>query len=270
MVLKGNRVAITALVITKNEECNIVECLTTLQWVDELIVVDAQSTDRTVSLAKGFTDNVFVKPWSGFGPQKNYGIDQSQGPWILIVDADERVTMELKEEIQRFLRSSPQSEVVGFRIPRRNYFYGCLLRHGGTYPDLQLRLFRKTAGRYNDTLIHENLMLKGTLQTLHGCLEHHSIPTITHHIRKMKQYTSLAAGEKIKSISKVTYFNLLGNHVGTFMKTLILRQGWRDGLPGVVAAMFAALHTFVKYVKVYEILEARSLHESIDHVADRV
>ena len=267
---RGNRSSISALVITKNEERNIVKCLSTLSWVDELIVVDAQSTDGTVTLAKDFTSKVFVKPWSGFGPQKNFGIQQAQGAWILIVDADERVTSELRDEIKQCLCSSLPPDVKGFRISRKNYFYGYWLRYGGTYPDFQLRLFLKTAGRYNDTLIHENLILEGALKDLEGSLEHHSTPTIAHHIRKMKQYTSLAAREKLKSISKVTYYNLLGNHVGTFVKTLILRGGWRDGLPGLIFAMFAALHTFVKYVKAYEILQQNSPKKVTGYVTNRV
>lgn len=261
---------ISAVVLTKNEEGNIGPCLATLQWVDEIIVVDSQSTDNTVVQARELAGRVYVEPWRGFGPQKNFGIDQASGKWILIIDADERVTEELQREILAVIASIKAGSVVGFRIPRRNYFYGSWMKHGGMFPDYQIRLFLKHVGRYDDTLLHENLIIPGNLQTLHSLLDHHSIPSITHHVRKMQNYTSLAASEKLKKINHVSGLTLFSNHLVIFLKTFILKSGWKDGLPGLVAALFAAMHTFVKYAKAYEILETHPGLSHSSHVSDRL
>jgi len=261
---------ITAVILTKNEEGNIAGCLESLLWVQEIIVVDAQSTDQTVEIARQFASHVLVEPWKGFGPQKNYGIERAKGLWILIVDADERVTEDLRKEIQALLNNENGNECVGYRIPRRNFFYGYWLKHGGMFPDYQLRLFRKAAGRYNNTLLHENLILSGPIEVLNSCLDHHSMPTISHHVRKMKYYTSLAAQEKLKTVDYVSYGTIMGNHFGTIVKSLIIRKGWKDGLPGLIASIFAGLHTFVKYVKAHEIIENRHSASLKDHVTNRV
>jgi len=257
---------IAAVVITKNEETNIRACLESLQWANEIIVVDAESTDGTVAEARRFTDKVFVRPWPGFGPQKNFGFDQTQSDWILIVDADERVTDELRVEIQGILGNGPSQGLVGYEVPRRNFFYGFWMRFGGMFPDYQIRLVKKSAARYDDTLLHENLRLQGFVQKLQSFFDHHSIPTITHHVRKMIQYTSLAAQEKLKHRDRVTVANLMGNHLVTVFKTYVIRGGWRDGLPGLIAALFAGMHTFVKYAKAYEKLETQqgkvNLHDA--------
>ncbi len=261
---------ISAVVLTKNEEGNIGPCLSTLQWVDEIIVVDSQSTDNTVAHARALTGRVYVEPWRGFGPQKNFGIDQASGKWILIIDADERVTEELQKEILAVIAPVKGRSVVGFRIPRRNYFYGSWMKNGGMFPDYQIRLFMKHVGRYDDTLLHENLIIQGNLGTLQSPLDHHSIPSIAHHVRKIQHYTSLAAMEKLKKIQNVSSLTLMSHHLVIFFKTFILKSGWKDGLPGLVAALFAAMHTFVKYAKAYEMLEIHSCRSHSSHVSDRL
>src|SRR5207245_5046689 len=135
--------SIAAVVITKDEERNIADCLASVAWVDEMIVVDAESSDRTVELAKAYTPKVFVHTWQGYGPQKNFAMAQATADWILIVDADERVSDELREEIQALLQKL--GPAIAFQIPRRNFYYGRWVKWGGTYPDYQIRLFRTGA-----------------------------------------------------------------------------------------------------------------------------
>jgi glycosyltransferase involved in cell wall biosynthesis len=248
---------IAAVIITKDEERNIAACLESLRWVDEIIVVDACSVDRTVDIARSYTDRVFVRPWSGYGPQKNFGIDQARADWILIVDADERVTEELREEILRTLRQAPPAEVAGYEVPRRNVFYGKWIRGSGYYPDYQLRLFRRAAGRYDDVLLHEHLRLTGRVERLAGPLNHDSMPTIGRHVRKMMRYTTLGAQEKLKRSSRVTAWEIGAHHLGTILKTYLLRRGYRDGIHGLLVALFAGLHTFVKYAKAWEFLNVK-------------
>jgi len=250
---------IAAIVITKNEERNIAACLECLKWVDEVIVVDAESSDRTVELAKAYTPNVFVRAWPGYGPQKNFAMAKATADWILIVDADERVTDELREEIQGVLRKSPspsrgeRSDVVAYRIPRRNYYYRRWIRGAGQYPDPQLRLVRRGRGRYNDLLVHEHLEVDGLIGELHGHLDHHAHPTVLAHELKIDRYSTLATEERIQTGKpKAAWYHLLVNPPWTFVKFYFLRGGFRDRLPGLIVSGFSAAHVLLKYAKLWE------------------
>ena len=249
--------SIAIVIITKDEERNIAACLESVRWADERIVVDAESRDRTVEIAKQHAAQVHVRPWPGYGPQKNFGIEQATAEWILIVDADERITPALREEIQALLKAGPQGDIAGYEIPRRNFFYGRWIRGGGMYPDHQLRLFRKAAGRYDDTQLHENLRLRGRIERLRHPMDHDSMPTIRVHVQKMMRYTSLGAQEKLKARSRVTAMEIAGHHFGTIVKTYILRKGYQDRVHGVIVALFAGMHTFVKYAKAWEALSVK-------------
>jgi (heptosyl)LPS beta-1,4-glucosyltransferase len=253
---------IAVVIITKDEEKNIAACLESVRWADERIVVDAESRDRTVEMARQHAAQVHVRPWPGYGPQKNFGMEQAKAEWILIVDADERITPALREEIQAVLKAGPPSEVTGFEIPRKNYFYGRWIRGGGIYPDYQLRLIRKSSGRYDDTQLHENLRVRGRIERLRNPMDHYSMPTVGEHARKMRRYTTLGAQEKLKARSKVTALDIAGHHIGTIFKTYVLRGGWRDGVHGVIVALFAGMHTFVKYVKAWDMLRERGKRDS--------
>ena len=243
---------IAAVVITKDEEGNIADCLDSVRWADELIVVDAESRDRTVEVARRYTSQVFVRPWAGYGPQKNFGIDQAHTDWILVVDADERVTDQLRQEIQDLLAAEPPPDVGGYEIPRRNFFYGKWIQGGGLFPDYQLRLFRRQAGRYDDVRLHEHLAVRGRRERLRAPFDHYSMPSVSHHVRKMMRYTTLGADEKLKRVRHVSGWVIATHHLGTMLKTLFVRGGYRDGVPGLIVAMFAGLHTFVKYAKAWE------------------
>ncbi len=253
--------SVAAVVITKNEERNIEACLASLRWADEIVVVDAESTDRTTELARRVTPHVFVRPWPGYGPQKNFAMDRATAEWILVVDADERVPEPLQREMCALLSQGVSADVGGYEIPRRNYFYGRWIRGGGIYPDHQLRLFRRAAGRYDDVLLHERLQLAGRVERLREPFDHFSMPTIRDHVRKMMRYTTLGAQEKLKHRSTVGWTEQAANHVGTVLKTYLLRGGWRDGLHGVIVALFAGMHTFVKYAKAWERVNAAARRE---------
>ena len=242
---------VAAIIISKNEERNIAACLETLTWVDEIIVVDAESTDRTVELAKAYTQKVFVRTWLGYGQQKNFAMDQATADWILIVDADERVTGELREEIQKVLQKD--SPVVAYRIPRQNYYYGCWIRGAGQYPDPQLRIVRRGYGRYNDLPVHEHLEVDGVIGDLCGHLDHHTHPTVASHEMKIERYTSLSADDRIRNGKpEAAWYHLLVNPVWTFLKFYLFRRGFRDGLPGLIVSGFSAAHVLLKYAKLWE------------------
>lgn len=248
-----NRPLISTVVITKNEEINIEGCLSSVNWTDQIVVVDAESTDRTQEFARGYTTWVFVRPWEGYGLQKNFGILQTTGDWILILDADERVSPELAKEIQTRLAIWTSGDPVAFCVPRRNMFYGEWVRWGGAYPDLQIRLFQKGKATYNQVEIHENLIVEGPIGNLDGHLEHYTERRIVDHFRKFSLYITLAAKEQAKSTAKVHWWHLLLNPLVTFIKKYCLKQGFRDGIRGIIYAGFASMYTFGKYAKLFEL-----------------
>lgn len=247
---------IAALIITKNEEHNIGDCLASVEWMDERIVVDAGSTDRTVEIAKGMGARVFTRAWPGYGAQRNFSLEQATTDWVFVIDADERVTPELREEIGEVFRQGPPADVAAYEVPRRNYFYGKWIRFGGIYPDYSPRLFRRGHGRYGEVPLHEPLYLKGKSVRLRSPMDHFSMPTIQGHVQKMMRYTSLGADDKLKQRSNISRLDIAGNHLVTAFKTYVLKQGWRDGTHGIVVAGFAGLHTFVKYAKAWERLQS--------------
>lgn len=252
MVSKVDRDSISALVITYNEEKNIKECLESVNWVDEIIVIDAFSTDRTVEIARKYTDKVFLNMWKGFGQQKNLGIEKTMSKWVLIVDADERVSPELRSKIEDRLSKHRNDRFAGYQIPRRNYFYGKWVRWGGSYPDYQLRLFRRDSGRYNDVAIHENLILNGPIGDLEHHIDHLTERCIADHFKKFDNYTTLAAEEAGKKKNSVKWHDIASRPIITFLKVYVSKGGWRDGLHGLIYGAFASFYTFSKYVKLWE------------------
>ncbi len=243
---------LACVVITKNEERNIADCLRSVQWADELIVVDAESGDKTVELARSCGAKVAVRPWPGFGLQKNFGMAQASSDWILILDADERVTEELRGEVRSCLERWRPGAPVAYRIPRRNFFYGAWVRRGGVYPDYQVRLFRRGVAQYNDVAVHENLIVEGEIGTLAGHLDHYTERRIQDHFKKFGLYTTLAAQEKAKKVRTVGWSDLVFRPLVVLAKTYIMKQGYRDGVRGLIVCVFAGMYTFVKYAKLWD------------------
>ena len=246
------RSTVACIVITKNEERNIAGCLASARWADELIVVDAESADRTVELARASGAKVFVQPWPGFGLQKNFGMAQASSDWILILDADERVTEDLRDEVRACLGRWQLGAPLAYRIPRRNFFYGAWVRRAGVYPDYQVRLFRRGCAQYNDVAVHENLLVEGEIGTLTGHLDHYTERRIQDHFKKFGLYTTLAAQEKAKKIRTVSWVDLIFRPLVVFGKTYLLKQGFRDGVQGLIVCVFASMYTFVKYAKLWD------------------
>jgi (heptosyl)LPS beta-1,4-glucosyltransferase len=251
---------VACIVITKNEEANIQDCLNTVQWVDELIVIDAESCDKTVEFARACGAKVFMRPWPGFGLQKNFGMTQASSDWILILDADERVTEELRGEVKICLAEWRPDTPVAYRIPRRNFFYGAWVRGGGVYPDYQVRLFRRGTARYNDVAVHENLIVDGGIGTLAGHLDHYTERRIQDHFKKFGLYTTLAAQEKAKTIHAVGWMDLILRPLVVWVKTYILKQGFHDGVNGLIVCVFASMYTFVKYAKLWDLTRGAVSH----------
>ena len=242
---------LSVTIITQNEEKNLRSCLESVAFADEIIILDSESQDQTLSIAREFTDKIFQEPWQGFARQKNMAQDKAQGPWILNIDADERVTPELKEEILSAIQKG--SPCTGFKIPRKNFFCGQWIRHGGWYPNYQLRLYQKEAGSFAQREVHEQVVVKGKVGTLKAPLEHYTYDSISDYLKRMDRYSDLSARQYLQERKRVSWPEILFRTKYTFFKMWILQKGFLDGAKGLVLAILYSYYTFVKYAKLKEI-----------------
>ncbi|MDP2157747.1 MAG: glycosyltransferase family 2 protein [Nitrospirota bacterium] len=243
-------IPVSVVIVTHNEERNIEDALRSAADFDEIIVVDSFSTDRTVEICKKYTDKIYQHEWPGFAKQKQRAVDYASGPWVFILDADERITAELREEIAGTIERTVQD---GFSVPRKNYFLGRWIRHSGWWPDRTLRLFRKGKGALEDREVHEKVVVSGSVGNLKGCLEHYTYRTISDYIRKMETYSTLAAREIRKKSGRPGVVSLLIKPCFTFLKMYILRFGFLDGMHGMILAVLYGYYTFLKYAKAWEL-----------------
>ncbi len=254
---------LSVTIITFNEGKNIKACLESVAFADEIVVVDSGSEDRTLSIARKFTDKVYQESWQGFARQKNWAQNQARGPWILNIDADEQVTPELKDEILQVFQKG--SSVDGFKIPRKNFFCGQWIRHGGWYPNYQLRLYRKDAGQFAQREVHEQVVVKGTIGTLKAPLEHYTYDSISDYLKRMDRYSELSAQQYLLEGKKVSWPGILFRTKYTFFKMWLLQRGFLDGANGFILAILYSYYTFVKYAKLKE-KNRRSGSESIERL----
>jgi len=243
--------SLSVVIITKNEEMNIRDCLKSVAWADEIIVVDGGSIDRTVDIAKEFTQKIFSRPWDGYGVAKNYGLVQCTGEWILSLDADERVTPELQKEILERLSLVGQ-KAAAFSMPRKANFLGKWIKHCGWYPGRITRLFRRSAGRFTEEKVHERLEVQGEIIPLHTDLLHYTDPDLRYYFEKFNKYTSLAAEEMVVHKKGFMLVQLIVNPIWVFIRMYIVRLGCLDGIPGLILCVLSANYVFTKYAKLWE------------------
>ncbi|MEK7701698.1 MAG: glycosyltransferase family 2 protein [candidate division NC10 bacterium] len=243
------RPRLSVVVIAKDEEERLRGCLESVTWADELIVVDAESADKTVQVAREFTDRVYVRPWPGFATQKNFGLEQATGDWILSLDADEEVPPELREEIEAVLAGGG---CAGYRMPRRNLFWGRWVRHGGLYPDWQLRLFRRGRGRFVERAVHESVEVKGPVGRLRAALVHRSYRDIADFLARAERYSTLAAEEWARRGRPARLADLVLRPAGRFLSMYVVRAGFLDGRRGFLLAALYAYYVFIRSAKVWE------------------
>lgn len=245
---------ITATLITFNEESNIADALKSVAWADEIIVVDSESSDRTVEIAREFTDRVLIRAWPGYASQKNLAAEESSNDWILNLDADERVSDELRTEIEELKRRTP-SDAAAFEMPRRTWYLGRWIKHSGWYPDYKLRLYDRTRGRWAGDYVHESVSVNGRIERLAGDLLHYTVRNSSDHHQRLDRYTTLAARELFAKGERASLASLLVSPAGSFIRSYIFRRGFLDGRPGLAIAYFAAHYTFLKNLKLWEISE---------------
>jgi len=238
---------ISAVIIAMNEEDNLGRCLDSIKWVDEIIVIDSGSTDRTREIALKAGARVYEIEWKGFGEAKRYGVSKAEGEWILSLDADEEMTPGVIEEIQAIIRDG--ATLPAYYMPRRTMFLGRWISHCGWYPDRVMRLFLRSRANFNEATVHEKVIFEGTAGYLRNEIRHYSYPTLEHYLRKFNRYTTLGAEEAYRSGKKGGWFALLVKPPAAFFKHYIARQGFRDGWEGFVISVLSCAAVFVKYAK---------------------
>jgi glycosyltransferase involved in cell wall biosynthesis len=246
---------ISATLITFNEETNIREACESLSWADEIVVVDSESTDQTRAIAAACGARVITKSWAGFGAQKQFAVDQAANAWIFSLDADERVSPELRAAISK-LQNAPDDELAdGYRIARRSFYQGRWIKGGGWYPDWQLRLFRKSRGHWKPRHIHESVTMAADarVEKLAGDILHYSVKDSAHHHRMIgERYAPLAAQQMFEAGRRTSPVTIASAAPGAFLQSFILKGGFRDGLAGLTIASFAAHHAFLKHILLWE------------------
>jgi len=248
---------ISATIIVYNEEHNVAALCETLSWADEIVIVDSDSTDRTAEIARQYTDRVFNREFLGYKDKHQFADAQATGDWILWVDADERVTPELRAAIEALRQKDPATLPEGFRISRRTYFLDRWIKHCGWYPDYQMRLYRKDASYWDGVAPHETARVRGRVEVLPGEFLHYGKNSLTEYNRVLDSYTTLAAEYHYARGKRVGPLNLLVKPVGAFLRTLVLKQGFRDGVPGLIISMFTAYYAFLRMAKIWEKANAK-------------
>ncbi len=262
------RERLTVIVPTCNEEETLPHCLRSVEWADEIMVVDSGSTDATLKIAKQFTNRILQHEYINSATQKNWAIPQATHPWVMIVDADERVTPQLREEIEKVLQN-PMHQ--GYYIGRLNYFLGHPLRHGGWSPkeDRNIRLFMRDRGRYEDKEVHADVLVQGTVGNLFHPLIHHSYRTLSQYFKKMDRYTQWAAMDIVKAKRPVRWYHVTLRPLGDFLRLYIMKLGLLDGFPGLIIALLSAYYVMVKYSKAWEIqkfsLDTKKENQVLEH-----
>lgn len=246
---------ISATIITFNEEKNIRRAIESVKWADEIIVVDSESTDSTRDIAESLGAKVFTQKWLGFSKQKKFAVNKASYDWIFSLDADEEVSEKLKTEILK-LKDLPENQRAdGYKIPRLSFYMNRPIHHSGWYPDWQLRFFNRNKGGWKDVLIHESveMLLEMKVFKLKNDIFHYSFENVAHHHKMIgERYAPLAAEQMFQSGKLTSPFKIYTVGLTTFLQSYILKAGFLDGLPGFVIARFAAHHSFLKHLLLWE------------------
>jgi glycosyltransferase involved in cell wall biosynthesis len=251
---------ISATIITFNEESNIKAACESVAWADEVVVVDSHSTDATREVAAACGARVITNSWPGFGAQKQFAVEQAKHEWIFSLDADERVSDHLRSSIE-VLKDHPRGEDAdGYTVARRTFYQGRWIRGGGWYPDRQLRLFNRTKGRWKQRHIHESVVMDSGARVgeLGGDLLHYTSPNAAHHHRMIgERYAPLGARQMFEEGRRTSVLAVASAGPAAFIRSLILKGGFRDGFAGFTIASFAAHHAFLKHLMLWEMQQGK-------------
>jgi glycosyltransferase involved in cell wall biosynthesis len=244
-------VKLTVTVITHNEAANIGAALESVSWADEIIVVDSNSTDATVAIAKTRATRVEVREWAGYSAQKNLAADLASNDWILSLDADERVTPALAAEIQALMQRGPDAK--GYRVSRVTWYLGRWLHSTDWYPDYQLRLYDRRCGRWNGRRVHESFELQATPGRLRHHLEHFAYRDVSDHVTSIDHYTTLQAEQWAEEGRRTNVLEIAVHPPIAFLRNYVLRLGFKDGAAGLLVSALNSYYVFMKLVKLWEL-----------------
>ncbi len=252
---------ISACLTVANEEHTIRRCLESLFWVDEIVVVDSFSRDRTVEICKEYTDKVYQHEWLGYVGQKDLIKKMATHPWILFIDADEEISPQLREEILREFETGENRKYAGYEFPRKVFFLGRWIHHGEWWPDIKLRLYLKDKGICTGKEPHDHVIVDGPVKRLKGCLYHYTYDDITDQIMTLNRFSSIAALGMQKDGRSFFLTDILFRPIFRFFKGYILKRGFLDGIRGFIIAVVSAFGVFLKYAKLWEL----KANESTNH-----
>ena len=239
---------LSAIIITKNEAGNIADCLDSLSFCDERIVVDSGSDDDTVQIAERKGARVILHDFTGFGAQKNFALSQAQGVWVLSIDADERVTPALADEIKTAVASG---EADGYEMPRRSTFCGRAMRHSGWYPDYVLRLFRRESARFSEHIVHERVTCDGKVARLREPILHFPVARLEDALSRIDRYSTAGAEITVSSGKRVSFSTGITHGLYAFFRAYVLRAGFLDGREGFLLAVAIAEGSYYRYMKAW-------------------
>jgi len=252
----ASETGVSAIVVARDEEDRIESCLRSIRWAGErIVVVDAATRDATAERARPLATELLVRPWEGFARSKQFAVDRARHPWVFWVDADEEVTPELAASIQRAVREAAAH--AAFRLRRRNHYLGRVIRHGNWGKDTVVRLFRKDRGRFDDRLIHEGIVIDGSIGLLDGYLEHRSYRDLSHHWEKISAWSSLWADQALREGRQARWIDLWARPPARFVKGYLIRGGFLDGREGLILALMDAIYVGIKYARLLESRPAR-------------
>jgi glycosyltransferase involved in cell wall biosynthesis len=254
----AEKVGLSVVVLTKNDAVRIDRTLASIQWADEIVVVDDESIDQTRELAKKYTDKVFTKKMEVEGTHRNWAYAQARNAWVLSLDSDEVVTPELKEEIGDCLKHNPKEN--GFTIPRRNYIGDYWVRYAGWYPSPQLRLFRKDKFRYEEVAVHPRAFMDDPCGHLRSDIIHYSYKNLEDFLAKLNNQTTREAQKWLAQNKPMGLGRFLYRAVDRFMRAYFVKQGYKDGFIGFAVAFFAGLYQFISYMKYRELTLEKKRH----------
>ncbi len=248
------KLPISLVIITLNEEAHIERCIRSAPFVDDVVVVDSLSSDRTVEIAEKCGARVFSEKWRGYGPQKALATSLAKHPWVLSLDADEALSPDLADEIMQKFTSL--DDEAGYLFPRRSFHLGRWIGHGGWYPDYQLRLFNKNKSNWNSAALHEKVEVRHQLK-MNRDLLHWVFDGISDQVVTNDKYSSLGAKQWVEAGRRFSLFKLLTKPPTKFIECYIFKAGFLDGLPGFIIAISAAYSVFLKFAKLWEIERVR-------------
>ena len=249
---------LSVFIIALNQEEQLPDCLESVGFADEIVVVDTGSRDRTPEVARAYTDRVLTTPWQGFGRTKNFALDHTRGDWVFSLDTDERVPAGLHAEILGVLQAD--GPLDGYRVSRKNYFCGRWIRHLGWYPDYTLRLFRRGRGRFLEREVHEEVVVDGPVGRLRTPLEHYSYRSVEEYVTRMDRYARLAARELAKAGRRPVPGELIWRPVLSFFHLYVLRRGFLEGATGYTLAVLMSKYKYLKYQYLRELARGRNLN----------